>query len=182
MKDRIIITLEDKEWELKFNNIIRFSGGGVELRLNKENGVLQLCDKQGKVLSEVDFPTERIIKNISYNEETQNLVFEFDNYPSVEVPIVLSNFATKDFVENKLTSKADLVDGKIPDTQIPDIIKSNSIFEAETVAGFPATGVIGSLYVSTSDNISYRWDGTAYVELSSAKFKEDTTIQIICEV
>ena len=85
-------------------------------------------------------------------------------------------------IDTKLSQKADLVDGKIPDTQIPDIIKSNSIFEAETVAGFPATGVIGSLYVSTSDNIIYRWDGTAYVELSSAKFKEDTTIQIICEV
>lgn len=85
-------------------------------------------------------------------------------------------------IDAKLSNKADLVDGKIPNEQIPDIIKSNSIFEAETVAGFPAQGVIGSLYVSTSDNIIYRWDGSAYVELSSAKFKEDTAIQIICEV
>lgn len=102
MSDRLTIRFDNNEEILEMNEIIRFNLGGVELALNKDNGILQLLDKDKKVLSQVDFPTERIIKNISYNEETQSLVFEFDNYPNVEVPLVLSNFATKEFVENKI--------------------------------------------------------------------------------
>ena len=78
MSDRLTIRFDNNEEILEMNEIIRFSAGGVELALNKDNGILQLLDKDKKVLSEVDFPTERIIKNISYNEETQNLVFEFE--------------------------------------------------------------------------------------------------------
>lgn len=134
MSDRLTIRFDNNEEILEMNEIIRFNLGGVELALNKDNGILQLLDKDKKVLSQVDFPTERIIKNIYYNETTQSLVFEFDNYPSVEVKIELNNFATKDFVENKLTSKADLVDGVIPASQLPSYVDDVIEFE-KTVDG-----------------------------------------------
>ena len=83
---------------------------------------------------------------------------------------------------SKLSTKADLVDGKIPNSQLPDTHKASSVFEYESPELFPEIGLEGSLYISTSDNVIYRWNGTEYVALSSAGFKEDTTINIICEV
>lgn len=82
----------------------------------------------------------------------------------------------------KLGAKADLVDGKIPNSQLPESHKTTSIFEYESIEKFPETGLEGSLYISVSDNVIYRWTGAEYVALSSAGFKEDTTINIICEV
>ena len=86
MNDKIKIIFREETDQIKAQEVIRFEYGGVELKLNKETGVLQLLSKKGKVLSEVDFPTERIIKNVYYDEETQNFVFEFDNFPSINVP------------------------------------------------------------------------------------------------
>jgi len=40
-----------------------------------------------KVLGEVDLQTERLIKSIVYNQEKEALIFEFDNAPTIEVPI-----------------------------------------------------------------------------------------------
>jgi hypothetical protein len=37
--------------------------------------------------------------------------------------------------------------------------------EAETAAGFPATGASQTLYVSTDASRVYRWSGSVYVEI-----------------
>lgn len=81
-----------------------------------------------------------------------------------------------------LSTKADLIEGKIPDSQLPESCKSSNIFEAYSMEDFPTMGLTGNLYVSTSTNIIYRWDGETYVEISSTKFNDDTPVQIICEV
>lgn len=56
----------------------------------------------------------------------------------------------------KLETKADLVDGKIPNSQLPESHKATSIFEYESIESFPETGLEGSLYISVSDNVIYR--------------------------
>lgn len=89
MKDKIIIQFEKAEPEkIKINETIRLVvSGGVELRLNKENGVLSLYDKKGTLLSEVDFPTEKIITNAYYDDTTKELVIDFENANQVRIPI-----------------------------------------------------------------------------------------------
>ena len=62
-----------------------------------------------------------------------------------------------------LTGKADLVDGKVPASQLPSFV--DDVLEYAAVANFPATGEAGKIYVATGTNKSYRWTGTTYAEV-----------------
>lgn len=57
-------------------------------------------------------------------------------------------------------------DGKVPATQLPSYVDDVLEFTAKT--NFPATGETGKIYVATDTNLTYRWSGTAYVEISSS--------------
>ena len=60
-----------------------------------------------------------------------------------------------------LTHKADLVDGKVSPSQLPSYV--DDVIEFDDPAHFPANGERGKIYVSTSDNKTYRWSGTQYI-------------------
>lgn len=65
-----------------------------------------------------------------------------------------------------ITAKADLIDGKIPVSQLPSFV--DDIVEYDGVANFPATGESGKIYVDTSANTIYRWGGSAYVQIPTS--------------
>lgn len=44
----------------------------------------------------------------------------------------------------------------------------DQVFEYATSASFPGTGTAGQIYVDKSNNLIYRWTGSAYAELSPA--------------
>lgn len=54
--------------------------------------------------------------------------------------------------------------GKVPISQLPSYV--DDVQEYAGVASFPATGETGKIYVDTSSNLTYRWSGTQYVEIS----------------
>ena len=57
-------------------------------------------------------------------------------------------------------------DGKVPSSQLPSFV--DDVVEAANFAALPATGEAGKIYVTLDDNKTYRWGGTAYVEISSS--------------
>ena len=57
-------------------------------------------------------------------------------------------------------------DGKVPSTQLPSYV--DDVLEFTNKAAFPATGETGKIYVAKDTNLTYRWGGTAYVEISSS--------------
>lgn len=65
-----------------------------------------------------------------------------------------------------LAGKADLVEGKIPSAQLPAYV--DDVLEYANLAAFPATGESGKIYVALNTNLTYRWSGTAYVEISKS--------------
>lgn len=65
-----------------------------------------------------------------------------------------------------ITAKADLVDGKIPVSQLPSFV--DDVQEFTSVSSFPATGETGKIYIDTSDNKIYRWGGSAYVQIPTS--------------
>ena len=71
------------------------------------------------------------------------------------------------FVVNALpdATKADLVGGVIPATQLPSYV--DDVLEFPALAGFPATGEAGKIYIDAATSKTYRWSGTTYVSLSS---------------
>ena len=57
-------------------------------------------------------------------------------------------------------------DGKIAASFLPSYV--DDVIEAASKSAFPATGETGKIYVSTGDNKTYRWSGSAYVEISAS--------------
>ena len=57
-------------------------------------------------------------------------------------------------------------DGRIPSSQLPSYV--DDVLEYNGKSTFPATGETGKIYVDTSTNKTYRWSGTAYVEISAS--------------
>ena len=55
-------------------------------------------------------------------------------------------------------------DGKVPAAQLPSYV--DDVLEFDKKASFPATGEADKIYVAKDTNLTYRWGGTAYVEIS----------------
>lgn len=76
-------------------------------------------------------------------------------------------------IKASLDEKADLVDGVIPAAQLPSYV--DDVIEAAAFASLPATGESGKIYVTLDDNKTYRWSGSAYVEISASVALGETT-------
>lgn len=61
---------------------------------------------------------------------------------------------------------ATLVDGKIPSSQLPSYV--DDVIEKPTRSEFPEPGESNKIYVARDTNITYRWSGTGYVEISQS--------------
>jgi hypothetical protein len=61
---------------------------------------------------------------------------------------------------------ASLVNGVVPAVQLPGFV--DDVLEFAALVNFPTTGETGKIYVATTTNITYRWSGSAYVEISAS--------------
>ena len=55
-------------------------------------------------------------------------------------------------------------DGKVPSAQLPSYV--DDVLEYDKKASFPTTGETGKIYVAKDTNLTYRWGGSTYVEIS----------------
>lgn len=75
-------------------------------------------------------------------------------------------------VQNKIiygaiSSKADLdTSGKVLSSQLPSYV--DDVLEYSAKSNFPSTGESGKIYVDIATNLTYRWSGSAYVEISQS--------------
>lgn len=56
--------------------------------------------------------------------------------------------------------------GKVPAAQLPSYV--DDVLEFSTKDQFPQTGETGKIYVSKDTNLTYRWTGTQYLEISQS--------------
>lgn len=54
--------------------------------------------------------------------------------------------------------------GLVPTSQLPSYV--DDVLEYNGKSNFPTSGETGKIYVDTSTNLTYRWSGSAYVEIS----------------
>lgn len=57
-------------------------------------------------------------------------------------------------------------DGKVPSAQLPSFV--DDVIEANSQTAFPKTGEAGKIYVALDTNLTYRWSGSGYVEISQS--------------
>lgn len=65
--------------------------------------------------------------------------------------------------QTALNSKADLVDGKVPESQLPAYV--DDVLTFNSLANFPPVGEDGKIYIAKDSNLTYRWTGSAYAEI-----------------
>ncbi len=86
------------------------------------------------------------------------------------VDAVLSSLSTNpvqnSVIKAAFDNKADLVEGLIPAAQLPSYV--DDVIEAANSAALPAPGESGKIYITTNDNKTWRWSGSAYVEISAS--------------
>ena len=56
--------------------------------------------------------------------------------------------------------------GLVPSSQLPSYV--DDVLEYSAKSSFPSPGEGGKIYVDTSTNLTYRWSGSAYVEISKS--------------
>ena len=76
-----------------------------------------------------------------------------------------ATYAKKSDVQSSLSGKADLdSNGKVLSSQLPSYV--DDVEEYTSKSSFPETGTTGKIYVDITTNLTYRWSGTSYVEIS----------------
>ncbi len=66
-------------------------------------------------------------------------------------------------------------DGKVPSAQLPSYV--DDVLEYANLAGFPATGSSGIIYVAQDTNKVYRWSGSTYIEISPSPGSTDSVTE-----
>jgi hypothetical protein len=65
--------------------------------------------------------------------------------------------------------------GKVPAAQLPAYV--DDVVEAADFASLPGTGETGKIYVTLDNNKSWRWSGSAYVEISPSPGSTDSVTE-----
>ena len=85
----------------------------------------------------------------------------------VAINETVSNIATINNSKGAANGIATLgSDGKVPAGQLPSYV--DDVLEVANLAALPVTGASGVIYVTADTNITYRWSGTVYVEISAS--------------
>lgn len=133
--------------------------------------------EEGKGLSSNDFTNDFKSKLVGIEAGAQKNVQSDYNVDDPDDDRYIKNKVTKvsqldndqQFVKQsdlntELSTKADLADGKVPASQLPSFV--DDVLEFATLSAFPATGEAGKIYVTLDTNLTYRWSGSGYVEIS----------------
>lgn len=114
---------------------------------------------------------------------SQNAVISWTNNGGLPNPdpvditqaVHLDEYATKLEVQQKMDANlkganngvAELdAEGKVPSFQLPSYV--DDVLEYSSINAFPRIGETGKIYVSTSNNTTYRWSGSQYVPIGSS--------------
>jgi len=77
---------------------------------------------------------------------------------------ILGTLSDQEDLQDALDLKADLVDGKVPSSQLPSYV--DDVIEVANYAALPATGESGKIYITIDNNHIFRWTGSIYVEIT----------------
>ena len=157
-----------KEEEIGVYGILKRDGGDGKIAYSD-----QLYDtNQEKFQSEINK------NNISYKDVTDAHINNVSNPHQVtKIQIGLSDVTNDAQVRRDEMGKplgvATLDDkGKVPANQLPSFV--DDVLEFEDKSSFPDIGESGKIYVSLDSNLTYRWSGSAYIEISQSLAIGDT--------
>ena len=184
--DQVYAILDSSKFEIE-NGVITIKGeigdgkvkgatlGGVAVTLNA-NGILEF-DAYPTTLPASDvYAWAKAATKPTYSWG------EITDKPSTFTPVAHTHddrYYTETEIDTKLGLKLDTslkgvanglatldASGKVPSAQLPSYV--DDVIEHINKASFPTTGESGKIYIDQTTNLTYRWGGTAYVEISQS--------------
>jgi hypothetical protein len=152
LKEIAVVIAEHEELMTSLNNLINTKANAVDV-YNKTEIDYKITN--ANVLSATKWTTARTLTLGGH--ATGSVVM--DGSQNILLSVDIKRGAANGIAE--LDSN-----GKVPAAQLPSFV--DNIVEATTKANFPAIGESSKIYVDKSTNITYRWGGTAYVEISQS--------------
>lgn len=144
----------------------------INNKVDKEIGKSLVDDTLITKLSELD--DQETINN-SIQQVQSNLTDHLQNISNphqvTKDQIGLSNVTNETQIplsqKGQANGVAELDDaGKVPTSQLPSYV--DDVLEYDNLTLFPSEGETGKIYVAKDTNLTYRWSGTSYVEISQS--------------
>lgn len=164
------------KWKIKATELLNQGGGGG-------GGLVD-----DVIVYDEDHPTGQSVVNADKEAEIDLTSYAKSSDipdPQVQSDYAQSDSSAVDYIKNKPTIPSTAEDvgaipatekgansgvaeldanGKVPSSQLPSYV--DDVIEVADYASLPSTGETGKIYVTLDDNKTYRWSGTAYVEIS----------------
>ena len=109
---------------------------------------------------------EATLRQTADTKLTTDLATEVQNRQTAITQEASSRTALQNTINASLALKADLVSGKIPASQLPSYV--DDVIEVILYTDLPSEGEAGKIYVVKNTNLTYRWTGTDYTEISKS--------------
>ena len=177
------LTIEDAQLRIDSivdGNVFQFDPNVAEMVIKNDvvsQGTLAIVMPGQFVASQLNETGDASLANTSIEPGVINI------WGAGTTPAVPTNDAhavNKKYVDDSiaaidLSTKADLVDGKVPSTQLPSYV--DDVLEYDDLAALPATGETSKIYVTKDTNKTYRWGGSSYIEISASPGSTDAVAE-----
>ena len=90
--------------------------------------------------------------------------FESYGYTKAQIDQFMGEYYTSLQTDTILSSKADLVGGVVPASQLPSYV--DDVLEYANLADLSVTGEAGKIYITLDTNRQYRWGGSSYIDIT----------------
>jgi hypothetical protein len=149
------------------------SGGSANISIiQKDDGSIDIClkNKAGEIISyDTITETSKIIKSSSLDVVTKKIILTcLDNSViecdisdildslanKVDLSYLQQNYYTNIATDSLLAAKADLVNGKVPASELPSYV--DDVLEFPTFDDFPEEGESGKIYVAIDTGHTFR--------------------------
>ena len=128
------------------------------------NGLMSSTDKK-KLDGIAEGANKTVVDSALSSTSTNPVQNKVVNTAISNLNTLVGNTAVATQISTAIASKADLdTNGKVPSSQLPSYV--DDVIEYNGKSNFPSTGESGKIYVDTATNLTYRWSGSAYVEIS----------------
>lgn len=107
---------------------------------------------------------DNLTKQINNEANTRNEQIQQEAKARAAADVELSNSINK--VNDQFANYPRLDNGLIPASYLPSYV--DDVIEYETLSEFPKPGEEGKIYVTQDTNLTYRWTGSGYIEISKS--------------
>lgn len=177
----IDITYKDDKEDV-INKITVIDSSSTDVQYPSAKAVWTLCltkeDKLNKTTTlsststDTEYPSAKAVYDlVDTKEDKANKTTIIDNtsdnihYPTAEAVYLGLNAKVNQVEKGAAHGVAELDEnGIIIRNQLPSYV--DDVLEFNSVSDFPAIGESGKIYVDTTTNLTYRWSGSDYIEIS----------------